>query len=252
MNIIEELRYLSKIEITPFLSRQLRLYGDAKINDVIVPLRVYALEYFTLKVMAKIPKPHNAEGIILEWNLYATAGANGTCVFIQAVREYGLSASLFSAANLLYCCTKAIEDNAVPERLQELIVGAWVGLESDAVNRSEAVITGSMKGGIIRGEQQSREKVEKDEVEIIHGRGNVSDIINRLALMIDQLGEYLSPKNELWPKLWGNLDELGLRPNEVYDNSGNPLRIDYRDGDGRSGQITFASFKVMVSTARKS
>lgn len=114
-----------------------------------------------------------------------------------------------------------------------------------------AVIAGSRKGGIIRGEQQSREKAEKDDVEIIHGRGNVSAIINNLALMKDQLGDYLRPRDELWPKLIGSLDELGLRPNDIYDDTGKPLSIDYRDGDGKSGQILFTSFKVMVSTARK-
>jgi hypothetical protein len=114
----------------------------------------------------------------------------------------------------------------------------------------DAVIAGSKKGGIMRGKQQSREKAEKDEVENIHGRGKVSDIINKLALMTDELGDYLSPRDELWTNLLGDLDGLGLSPIERFDDQRRPLRIDYRDGDGKTGEITFASFKSMVSTAR--
>jgi hypothetical protein len=165
MNIIEELKYLSTSEITPSLSRQLRLYGDAKINEVIVPLQDYALEYFTTSVMAKIQNPCDATGRILEWNLTSTSGANGTEGLVNAVRSANLSCSLFSAANLLYCCAKAIEDNSVPERLQELIVGAFVGLDSDDVAKGKKFPAGKSKGSTSKSTDHIFE-LAKDNLEL--------------------------------------------------------------------------------------
>lgn len=118
--------------------------------------------------------------------------------------------------------------------------------------RGARCLQGSHIGGKMRGEQQTKEKAAKDDVEVIHGRGKVSEIINRLALKKDSMGDYLRPRNELWDMLWGELDLMGLHPVEHFDNEGNPERISYRGGDGRPGEIKFSSFKVMVSTARKS
>lgn len=105
--------------------------------------------------------------------------------------------------------------------------------------------------GIKRGEQLSREKAAKDSVEVIRGRGNVSEIVKNLALKEDQFGDYFNIKDELWPELIGSLDELGLNPREITDDKRQPVRIAYRDGDGKQGEIKFSSFKVMVSNARK-
>lgn len=150
--------------------------------------------------------------------------------------------------DLLEACTRSVDNGQINENA---ICTAYRKTDGGLIMGAGYSKDQSEKGKL-RGAQQSREKAKKDEVEIIHGRGNVSAIINGLALTKDQLGDYLSPKDELWPELIGALGDLGLRPNEVYDNSGNPLRIDYRDGDGKTGEIKFSSFKSMVSTARKS
>lgn len=107
------------------------------------------------------------------------------------------------------------------------------------------------KKGIKRGEQIRTQNSKKLEVEFVRGRGNVSDIINNLALRRDWLEDYLNPKDELWPELLGILDELGLHPVENLDSNGIPVEINYRDGDGKPGCIKFSSFKAMISKARK-
>lgn len=102
MNIVQELKHLSTLEITSFLSRQLRLYGnDAKIQHVIKPLKEHA------------------------------------ALILSTARTGDPSSSQKSAAFLLSYCDVAIESNSVDARLQELIVGAWVGLELDAVETGE-------------------------------------------------------------------------------------------------------------------
>lgn len=110
---------------------------------------------------------------------------------------------------------------------------------------------GAKRGGDIRGRQQKLEKSEKHDVAVVRGRGNVSSIVMELALRKDEMGDYLRPKDELWPALIGQLDILLLSPKEVVDDSRNPIRIDYCDEDEKTGQIKFAAFKTMVSTARK-
>ena len=91
MNIVDELQHLSRISLAPFLQRQLRLYGDAKIPEVIVPLREYVL-----KVQSR---PNSGRGS---------------------------SPVQSAAADLLNFCNIAIEKNAVEPRLQELICGAFL------------------------------------------------------------------------------------------------------------------------------
>jgi len=120
-----------------------------------------------------------------------------------------------------------------------------------AAERHEPVQKGAREGGRIRGEQQRQEKEERDDVAIVRGRGNVSSVITNLALKKDTMGDYLHLKDELWLELVGELDILFHHVQEVSDDSGNPVRIDYRDAEGTPGQITFASFKTMVYTARK-
>lgn len=110
--------------------------------------------------------------------------------------------------------------------------------------------TNSIKGKK-RGKQLTREKAKKDEVETKHGeRGLVSDTIKRLALKKDQMGGDLHLENDLWPELFGILDGLGSAK-EVYGESRKPLRIDYKDNNGKPGEITFKSFQTMVYEERK-
>lgn len=118
------------------------------------------------------------------------------------------------------------------------------------VQAAEGSRRGSANGGAVRGKQQTQEKAARDSVEFIGGRGNVSAIIKALAREKDEW-DYPSPKDELWPRLIGDLGCLGLKAREVLDNEGNPLRIDYRDGNGETGKITFGSFKTMISTERR-
>lgn len=113
-----------------------------------------------------------------------------------------------------------------------------------------AVCAGGKKGGIIRGKQQRQEKAKKDEIETIHGeRGLVSDTVKRLALKKDSMGDYLDIEDVLWPELIGILDGLGSAK-EACDESRKPLRIDYKDNNGKHGKITFNSFRTMVYTER--
>ena len=114
-----------------------------------------------------------------------------------------------------------------------------------------AVSAGGTKGGIIRGKQRSREKAKGDEIETIGGeRGLVSDTIKMLALETDQMDDYLNIKDDLWNKLIGILDGLG-NAKEVYDKSGEPLRIDYWDNNGKPGQVTFKSFRTIIYEERR-
>lgn len=109
MNIVDELQHLSHISLHDNLSRQLRLYGDAKINEVIIPLRDYAEE-----ILSKSPTE-------------------------------GRSPSQESAGYLLYFCNLAIEKNDVDARLQELILGAWTGLDLDSVEKAGRRVQQSRK-----------------------------------------------------------------------------------------------------------
>lgn len=109
------------------------------------------------------------------------------------------------------------------------------------------VKSGAAEGGKIRGEQQSREKAEKDKVEIMRGRGNVSDTVKGLARRTDALGDWLELKEDLWLQLMGDLDNIGLR--DVLESNA-PHRITYKDGDGKPGEIKFTSFQRMVYTER--
>ena len=125
--------------------------------------------------------------------------------------------------------------------LRDLMPKAVMGIGLSNMNRIK---------GKIRGKQLSREKAKKDEVETIHGeRGLVSDAIKRLALKKDQMGGNLNIENDLWPELIAILDELGSA-DEVYDESGKPLLINYKDNNGKHGQIKFKSFQTMVYTER--
>jgi hypothetical protein len=211
---------------------------------------------FLRPAMARIPRDmsdkiraaYKEKGISTKWNL-TTTDAYSFC-FMARHFKVGLTPSQLSAADLLYACTKALEENALSDRVRQDILDALGGLDSDTFHRGDGYSKDQAKKGKLRGEQQSREKAEKDEIEIIHGRGNVSVIINKLALMTDELGDWLNPREELWPNLFGDLDKLGLSPMEECDDHGTPLRIDYRDSAGKTGKIKFTSFKSMVSTTR--
>lgn len=168
--------------------------------------------------------------------------------FIDELRKEAIPLELAALLTLLKVCTQSVDNGQI---FANAICTAYAKTDGGLIAGYKFKKNQSEKGKL-RGVQQSREKAEKDEVEVIHGRGNVSSIIKELARMKDQIDGYLSPKDELWPMLYGKLDELRLNPKDVYDDTGNPLRIDYRDGNGKTGQITFASFKSMVSTARKS
>lgn len=112
-------------------------------------------------------------------------------------------------------------------------------------------LEGAKEGGRIRGEQQQREKAERDCIEAIRGCVKVSDIIASLALEKDELGDYLNPKDDLWNSLFGRLDELCLHPSNIDDDQGNPIKITYVNGNGNSDEIKFSSFRTMIYTERK-
>lgn len=97
--------------------------------------------------------------------------------------------------------------------------------------------------------EKQRAKARKPRLPIkggaVEGDTSVSVIIRtELAAKQDSLGEYM-PAKDLWPRLYSRLDGLGQRPKMIDGDEGE--RIEYGDGDR---QITFASFKVMLSKAR--
>lgn len=99
--------------------------------------------------------------------------------------------------------------------------------------------------GKARGKQQAREKKKRTR-----DRGAVSRIIKELANLRDGWGDYRSNR-ELWPELFSYLDCEGTNPQEINATSGKPLKITYTATSGKNDEITYASFKAMVSTARK-
>src|SRR5690606_9363874 len=74
---------------------------------------------------------------------------------------------------------------------------------------------------------------------------SVAAIIESMKDRIDVLGDPL-PAPELWPAVFAALDLAWLAPEEICDDKGKPLEIQY---DG--GRVTYASFTAMLSKARR-
>jgi hypothetical protein len=124
-------------------------------------------------------------------------------------------------------------------RLSRLTLLARV-YEADADHQREA--------GKGRGHQQRKEREKRRRDAGLDKKGIVAKFTADLARMRDEMGDFLSAR-ALWPLLFSELDR-DCSPVMVDDDKGNPLRIDYLRGD-KAKTITFASFKVMVTEARK-
>lgn len=115
------------------------------ISEYFRPLPEKAPRMFTSRI--KLEEIYTTEKIIKEWNL--TAGE--TYQFSTQLIEYeGLTASQHSAAFLLYFCIKAIEQNAVPDYMQESILSAFAEIDSDSFTIGDAVIAGSNNARKVR------------------------------------------------------------------------------------------------------
>jgi hypothetical protein len=74
----------------------------------------------------------------------------------------------------------------------------------------------------------------------------IGDVVARLALREDQIGDHL-PARDLWSQFYGELDGLGLDPEEKDAGDGAAIEYDFRTG---RRTMTFANFKSAVSRAR--
>lgn len=101
-----------------------------------------------------------------------------------------------------------------------------------------------------RTQQQSKAKRPRKRIAAADGRSSgfasISDIIDALAPREDALGDLL-PAAELWPLVFGHLDDMGLSPDEEED----PRRYTFDKNDaGERAEIKFTSFSAMLSKAR--
>lgn len=124
---------MSRIEEIPNLRSFFRQnqYDEEKKIWLVTQLRDVAIKVLE-PLKAKIPRvlpdrireAYQAKGISLEWDLTTTDAYE----FCFMVRNAGVSPSQQSAANLLDACTRAREENAVSDRVQQHILDAYAGL----------------------------------------------------------------------------------------------------------------------------
>jgi hypothetical protein len=97
------------------------------------------------------------------------------------------------------------------------------------------------------GKNRSRIKVDAGSVAF-----SISHLVAILATHKDELGDEL-PARELWDELVAMLSEKDLDPREIRTPTGVPISMSFvaNDDNERSGQ-TYASFKAMLTKARKS
>lgn len=148
---------MNKFEEVPHFRSYFRQcgYDEAKKIKLVERIRDVALEYLPQSAIEKVPPPYfsdeiraayAAKGITLEWNLNIL-GETGVYAFCSTAtaRDSSLTSSQQSAANLLNYCTMALEKDAVSDQLQQWILDAYAGLDSDAVEgrkkSSEALVT---------------------------------------------------------------------------------------------------------------
>jgi hypothetical protein len=130
---------------------------------------------------------------------------------IEAVRKLGLSRETL----IIECATRKIEHELAAEAIRDYM---------DAINiiGNAADISGPMAGPY-SGEQSQlgsrlRGRVTED------GK-TISDIIDRLSLEKNELGEYVAAA-ELWGRLHSELEMAGANPKEIR-NSGKPRKTSY-------------------------
>lgn len=184
---------------------------------------------------AKVPRDFSegviaayaARGIGLEWDL-TTTDAYAFCGMAEKV---GLAPRLQNVAVLLFACTEALELNALPDSLQQNILDAYAGLDSDLV---------------VMGKSHSkaqRDKATRRRGKVSDDGETIGDIIGKLALSREH-GE--EGANGLWPLFYAKLEDLELEPRE--DAEGAFIEYDFKDSRKK---ITRGHFSNVVSKHRR-
>lgn len=145
---------MAKLEDARHIRAALQGLASGKLG-LVARLREIAVDILR-PVAGKVPRPmpdriktaYQANGIGLEWDL-TTADAYE---FAHTARNADLTPSQKSAAELLYFCTRALEENAVSESEQQAIVDAYAGLDLDATATGKKFTAGRKPnaGGKIR------------------------------------------------------------------------------------------------------
>lgn len=144
----------------------------------------------------------------------------------------------------------------IPEQADPLLKAycalKWIVIENppDSRERDDAwrLISETMAastyaiGESARSEQSKRAKKP---------RGKITEDGRTLSQMVENLVKQCPEETakELWPRLWGVLDEAGLDPKEICEGSHGPS-YQYRFYDGQK-QLSFHRFECILSDARK-
>lgn len=138
----------TRSEEVPHIRSVFRQSDDNGKIKLVERLSDVAREYLPAAVVAKVPQPYfskqdraayKAIGQSLEWNL-TILGDTGVYAFSIAARDAGLTQSQQSAAALLYACFEALEANLVSDRVQQSILDAFSGLDSDDVVKGKNAV----------------------------------------------------------------------------------------------------------------
>lgn len=198
---------MNKFEEVPHFRSYFRQcgYDEAKKIKLVERIRDVALEYLPQSAIEKVPPPYfsdeiraayAAKGITLEWNLNIL-GETGVYAFCSTAtaRDSSLTSSQQSAANLLNYCTMALEKDAVSDQLQQWILDAYAGLDSDAVKgrkKSNKVLNDVRQDG-------TDSNKEKSDIRHRNFEKAVNDYIdnhpNALALGVKNIPVFLKSRN---------------------------------------------------------
>ena len=147
----------SRLEEAPHIRSAFQhpLQTEAGKLKLVLRLRDIAIEHLE-PVTAKLPRPmsdniraaYQTQCISTEWDLTTTDAYE----FYFVTHNAGLSKSEQNAAALLYACSEALEENTVPDHLQQQIVDAYAGLDADAIDTGKKFTAGRKpnSGGPIR------------------------------------------------------------------------------------------------------
>lgn len=198
---------MTRTEEVIHLRSLFRQYGqdmDLKIQ-LIKEMRDIAILYLPKKVITKVPK---SRGISTEWNL-TIRGDTGIDSFYFSASKANLTVSQESAANLLFYCTRVIEDNAPLDSYLEAILS----------NYSMLSIDDAITGEIFKKNQKAR--AQRGRPRRYKGK-TIGDVIKRLKKQHPR-----ESVSELWPHLkyaiedWGGgrcvLQETGIQGSQRYE-----------------------------------
>lgn len=126
---------MTRLEEAAHLHRGFRQFSEAGKLNLVAQIRGIAIN-FLLPVIAKIPRPmsdyvrkaYQEKGVSLKWDL-----KNNPYDFCHAARKAGLSSSQKNACDLLYHCSRVLEDGILSDTRQEGILDNYGKLDLDDV-----------------------------------------------------------------------------------------------------------------------